>query len=204
METQLQSHSFIQRPTLNRQQLQNEKAAFWHNPLPATEEASLCNSRAKIKAWQEHKLKAAARSAACTERASRDLSYLHPAHPELSQGSTHLGRRRVQVFPAGDDFDQQGVVMWRDDGALEGRGAVQTDPHALTTAEDLMGNRASWLRQAAFASKEKLQIVPLLLLLFRKICCEKFNLIKNILCTTWYPLKRMFKIHVSLKPRMFN
>ncbi|TNN53238.1 hypothetical protein EYF80_036529 [Liparis tanakae] len=72
------------------------------------------------------------------ERRGR-LTYLDPSHPELGQGSAHLGSCRLQVLPAGDDLHQQGVVVRRNDGALEGGGAVQTDAHALAGTEDLEG-----------------------------------------------------------------
>lgn len=68
-------------------------------------------------------------------------SYLDPSHSELGQRSAHLGGRCLQVLPAGDDFDQQGVVVRWNDSALEGGGAVQTDAHAFTASEDLRGNR---------------------------------------------------------------
>lgn len=68
-------------------------------------------------------------------------SYLHASDSELGQRSAHLGRRRLQVLAAGDDFDQQRVVVRRDDGALEGRGTVQTDPHAFAAAEYLVGEK---------------------------------------------------------------
>lgn len=72
-------------------------------------------------------------------------SYLDPSDSELGQGSAHLGGRRLQVLPAGDDFDQQGVVMRGDHGPLEGRGAVQTDAHALAASEHLTGERTDSL-----------------------------------------------------------
>lgn len=61
-----------------------------------------------------------ARSISKREDTRRDPPYLHPSDPELGQGSAHLGGRRLQVLPAGDDFDQQGVVMRGDHGPLEG------------------------------------------------------------------------------------
>lgn len=132
--------------------------AFDIRLLSPTEEASLCDSREKSRLGRN-----TGSGAAAHEATPGESSYLDPAHPELGQGSTHLGRRRLQVFPAGDDFDQQGVVMWGDDGSLEGRGAVQTDPHALTTAEDLVENRTGRLRRLASASEEKSLIATLLL-----------------------------------------
>lgn len=67
------------------------------------------------------------------------MSYLDPSHSELRQGSAHLGGCCLQVLPAGDDFHQQGVVVGRNDGTLEGRGAVQADAHAFAASEDLPG-----------------------------------------------------------------
>lgn len=43
------------------------------------------------------------------------------------------------VLAVGDDFDQQGVVVGRDDGPLEGGSVVQADAHALPAAEHLQG-----------------------------------------------------------------
>lgn len=83
------------------------------------------------------------------------MSYLDPSHSELSQGSAHLGRCCLQVFPAGYDFNQQGVVMWRNDSSLEGRGTIQTDSHAFTAPEDLIGNRTHKFRLSASVSEEK-------------------------------------------------
>lgn len=83
------------------------------------------------------------------------MSYLDPSYSELGQGSAHLGRRCLQVLPAGDDFNQQGVVVWRNDSSLEGRGAIQTDAHAFTTSEDLTGNRTNELRLMASVSEKK-------------------------------------------------
>lgn len=64
-------------------------------------------------------------------------SYLDPSHSKLGQGSAHLGGGCVQVLSTGDHFHKQRIVVGRDDGALEGRSAVQTDSHAFATTEDL-------------------------------------------------------------------
>ena len=72
--------------------------------------------------------------------ASRDVvrpPHLDTAHAELRQRPVHLGGGGGQVVAAGDDLDQQGVVVRRDDCPLEGRRAVQADAHALAATEDL-------------------------------------------------------------------
>ena len=63
--------------------------------------------------------------------------HLDPAHSELRQRPVHLGGGGGQVVAAGDDLDQQGVVVRGDDGSLEGGRAVQTDAHPLAATEDL-------------------------------------------------------------------
>lgn len=75
-------------------------------------------------------------------------SHLHASDSELGKGSAHLRGGRGVVLAVGDDFDQQGVVVGGDDGALEGRGVVQADAHSLPAPEHLRGE-ASMGRQGA-------------------------------------------------------
>lgn len=108
-----------------------------------------------ISSWHFYELKMSSfsskskkKSHSAPEPSSTSLSYLDPAHSELSQGSAHLWRRGRQVLRAGDDFYQQGVIVGWDDSALEGRSAVQTDAHAFTAPEDLTRPRVK--RQTSY------------------------------------------------------
>ena len=74
-------------------------------------------------------------------------AHLHASDSELGKGSAHLRGGRGVVLAVGDDFDQQGVVVGGDDSALEGRGVVQADAHALPAPEHLR-ERPAWAGRA--------------------------------------------------------
>lgn len=86
------------------------------------------------------------------------VSYLDPSHSELSQGSAHLGRCCLQILPTGDDFDQQRVIVGWNHSTLEGRGAVQTDTHALTATEHLDRDGKSEIGEVNHVTKEWLKL----------------------------------------------
>lgn len=75
------------------------------------------------------------------DRSPGAASYLDATDPELCQGPAHLGSCRWVIFAVSNDFHQQRVVVRGDDSSLEGRGAIQADPHALATPEYLGGKR---------------------------------------------------------------
>lgn len=76
-------------------------------------------------------------------------SHLDTPNSELLERSDHLGSC-IRVVPRmGDDLDEQGVVVGRDDGAREGRGRVQTDAHALARTEHFNSARV-WLEIASW------------------------------------------------------
>lgn len=74
---------------------------------------------------------------ATRRQAEPPASHLHASDSELGQGSAHLGGSRGVVFAVGNDFDEQGVIMWRDDSPLECRRIIQADAHALSAPEHL-------------------------------------------------------------------
>lgn len=53
----------------------------------------------------------------------RNVSF-DSTNPELSQGSIHFSTRRLQIFGLRYNFDQEGVVVGRNDSACESRSAV--------------------------------------------------------------------------------
>ncbi|PAV58836.1 hypothetical protein WR25_08844 [Diploscapter pachys] len=76
-------------------------------------------------------------------------SHLDTSNSELLERSDHLGSC-IRVIPRmGDDLDEQGVVVGRNDGAREGRGRIQTDAHSLARTEHLNSARV-WLEIAGW------------------------------------------------------
>lgn len=53
-------------------------------------------------------------------RQSSRQSNLDATDTELRKGTAHLGGCGLEVLAAGDDLDQEGVIMGRDDSTLEG------------------------------------------------------------------------------------
>lgn len=70
-------------------------------------------------------------------QAGPTASHLYTSDSELSKGSAHLGGSCGVVFAVGDDFDEQGVIVWGYDSPLEGRCVIQADAHALSAPEHL-------------------------------------------------------------------
>jgi len=76
-------------------------------------------------------------------------SHLDTPNSELLERSDHLGGC-IRVIPRmGDDLDEQGVVVGRNDGARKGGGRVQTDAHSLARTEHLNSARV-WLETAGW------------------------------------------------------
>lgn len=77
------------------------------------------------------------RDRASRRQAAPTASHLYTSDPELGKGSAHLGGSCRVVLAVGDDFDEQGVIVWGDDSPLEGRRVIQADAHALSAPEHL-------------------------------------------------------------------
>lgn len=155
------------------------------NPLAATEESSLCDSIAKPKLDRKWSSK---------QRRSERVVLPWPralwTQPGLDSSWTRpsAGPSRWRwLWPAGS----RSAARWRLPGRL--RRCPDGCPSPRRCGRPGGENRTT---------EEKFGYCCFVRL--DKNVVRKFNLIKNFGCSTWYPPKRMFKIHVSLKPRMFN
>ena len=66
-----------------------------------------------------------------------NLTYFDPSDPKFFERSGQLCGRSLESVRPGDNLDEEGVIVRRDDGSGKSAGRVQTDPHALTGSEDL-------------------------------------------------------------------
>jgi len=76
-------------------------------------------------------------------------TYFYTTHSEFSKRSVHFGTTAWQIACTGNDFDEERIVVWRNDGSSVSRGRIQPNAHALSRSEyfDPSGIRLKVLRR---------------------------------------------------------